>query len=300
MKFVLTADWHLRGDRPRCRTDEDWVATQMEHVRFVVDLANAQQAPICIVGDVFNTPRVATKVVNAAIAELRRCKYPVLILAGNHDLPYHSYERFDDCSLGTLAHIFPELGSPAAVELIGQHNASPFGCDRLNSEESVVFTHQLVFRDDSDRPMADCGKVAQDVLDEFVNAKWIFTGDYHTAFHYTTPDGRHVVNPGCLNRQVADKMDYDCRVAVVDTTAETVVWVSVPDSAELVQDAYLREAEDTEDRVEAFLELVQARGEVSLSFIDNLEARLQLNEVPPAVRSECAAVLQSIQSGGTK
>ena len=28
MKLIVTADWHLRATRPRCRTDENWIETQ--------------------------------------------------------------------------------------------------------------------------------------------------------------------------------------------------------------------------------------------------------------------------------
>ena len=28
MRFICTADWHLRATRPQCRIDEDWILTQ--------------------------------------------------------------------------------------------------------------------------------------------------------------------------------------------------------------------------------------------------------------------------------
>ena len=32
MKILITADWHVRGERPLCRTDEDWIESQGWHL----------------------------------------------------------------------------------------------------------------------------------------------------------------------------------------------------------------------------------------------------------------------------
>ena len=30
MRMIITADWHIRNTRPRCRVDEDWIKTQQK------------------------------------------------------------------------------------------------------------------------------------------------------------------------------------------------------------------------------------------------------------------------------
>ena len=32
MKILITADWHVRGERPLCRTDEDWIESQRKTI----------------------------------------------------------------------------------------------------------------------------------------------------------------------------------------------------------------------------------------------------------------------------
>ena len=39
MNVIITADWHLRKDKPRCRLDEDWFGTQKKVIQFIFDKA---------------------------------------------------------------------------------------------------------------------------------------------------------------------------------------------------------------------------------------------------------------------
>lgn len=281
-RFLLTADWHLRGERPRCRMDADWLASQRADIRWVVDTANAQKVPLVIVGDIFHLPRVATEVVNMLIAELARCGQ-TLILAGNHDLPYHSYSHVEKCSFGTLRQM------PAILEMgQGFHGfgdgmvGGPFGLDEP-ADAPIRFIHRLIFPDEKSRPMGvECGQTAQELLEEFPSQKWIFTGDYHHAFHYEN-GGRHVVNPGCLNIQAADMIGYSPRVALVDIEKESVEWLNLPAVETLTTDQYLVKAAEKEERMEAFLDAVSTGGAVSLSFADNLEAKIAQAQADPKI-----------------
>ena len=300
MRFLLTADWHIQGERPRCRRDADWIETQRLAIRFIVDLANSRGIPLVVLGDICNTPRIATPALVMLIAELKRAK-SVWISAGNHDLPFHSYENVDDCSFGVLRQYFPELRPdchPFGEEGIG---AAPFGLDEDAPGRWARFTHQLVFPDEAARPAPAVGKTAAELADQFPNASWIFTGDYHHAFEVTTYPARlvdggdtdpgdpvRVVNPGCILRHAADMLDYTPKVAIVDTDQDLVEWIAVPDPGEIeggvVTDAYLREEEARDEKVEAFIESIRTSGAVSLSFRDNLNRKLADTTVPDGVR----------------
>lgn len=300
MRFLLTADWHIQGERPRCRRDADWIETLRLTIRFIVDLANARGISLVVLGDICNTPRIATPALVMLIAELKRAK-SVWISAGNHDLPFHSYENVDDCSFGVLRQYFPELRPdchPFGKEGIG---AAPFGLDEDAPGRWAQFTHQLVFPNEAARPAPAVGKTAAELADQFPNASWIFIGDYHHAFDVTTYPARlddggdadpgdlvRVVNPGCILRHAADMLDYTPKVAIIDTDQNLVEWVTIPDPGEIeggvVTDAYLREEEARDEKVEAFIESIRTSGAVSLSFRDNLNRKLTDPAVPEGVR----------------
>ena len=282
MKFIFTADWHLRGDEPRCRLDENWVETQRKAVRFVVEQANLRSLPIFIGGDIFHTPRVCTEVLNMVIVELKKCKEGVYILAGNHDLPYHNYDLLHTSSIGVLAECFAELNK---VITNGDINARPFGLDDGDNWAKLAISHQLVFPNEKSRPMGckELGRIPEEVLEQFPHADFVCVGDYHHKFFYVSDSWRCVLNPGCLIRQVADMKDYQCSIAVVDTEARTVEWIPVPDDYALVTDEYLREEDAKQDSISAFVEAIRGGKAVNLDFRANLDARLL--EAPADVRT---------------
>lgn len=284
MKFIFTADWHLRGDKPRCRLDENWIETQRQAIRFVVEQANVRNLPIFIGGDIFHTPRVSTEVLNMVIAELKECGEGVRILAGNHDLPYHNYDLLHTSSIGVLALYFVELNR-LMVSDDCRINAQPFGCDDGTHPAKLAFSHQLVFPNEKARPMGckDLGRIPEEVLEQFPHADFVCVGDYHHNFFYVSKTGRCVLNPGCLIRQVADMKGYNCVIAAVDTEARTVEWIDVPDEYELVTDEYLREEENKEESISAFVEAIRGGKAVNLDFRANLDARLL--EAPEDVRT---------------
>lgn len=277
-KFIFTADWHLRGDLPRCRVDEDWIETQRHHIRSVADLSLEHKCPIVIAGDIFHRPRVAYEVTAMAIQELKRAE-SVYIMAGNHDLPYHSYDNEKQSAYGILKEFFPDLTETSFSNRI----AFKFGQEEGEGRETV-FTHQLTFESEEKRPFPGVGKTAAELLEEFPKATYIFTGDMHRAFVYES-GGRFVVNAGSLNRQVADAKDYTPSVYLVERHTNSFERILVPDAYELVTDEYLTDAEERDDRMLAFVAKLTKSEGASLSFRDNLERKLRTPDLSEEVKT---------------
>ena len=255
---IITADWHLRLDKPRCRLDADWMGAQQAAVRFVVDLSNEKQLPIYLVGDLFHVAKPDDLVVNMLIDELSRAKFGFWVLGGNHDFLWHS-EKYAKNSA-----IWPFLAGHIV-------NTRP-----IASSEEVVFTHQLVFASEKDRPFEGIGILAKDLLKKYPKAEWVFTGDNHRSFIYVSPEdhpNQMVINPGCLLRQTADLKDYQPVIVKVDKNG--VEYIHVPDSENLVTDEYLVEAEERTDRIAAFIERLGKSETSSLSFLDNLRDKMR-------------------------
>lgn len=289
MKVLLTADWHIRGDRPRCRVDEDWIGSQRQDiaaVRKVADVNNVDE--VWILGDLFHQPRCATEAVVMVLDELKKFKVPVYVLPGNHDLPFHDYENLDRCSLGILLKSFPELHTLDEGDGYDSRGftlvANPFGMDPESPICDVWATHRLVFKDDKSRPMKDLGQTAQELLDAAPSVgAMIVTGDYHHGYVHTGPDNRRVVTPGCLNIQVADMADYRPRVYIWDTMYDSVSieYIGKEPAANVVTD-YLEVEKMRDDRMEKVLQVVGSSEGVSLSFMDNLEKELATGDYPNA------------------
>lgn len=301
MKILITADWHIRGERPICRLDDDWIESQRETIaaiREVYEKTGCEQ--MWILGDLFDAPKCATAAVNMLIEELQKFPGSVRVLCGNHDLKDHNYGNLEECSIGTIKHLFPDVPAElSSVSVAGgplKVSANPFGLDDEESSADIICTHQLTFPNEKARPMPNCGVLAQDLLDKWQAAKIIFTGDYHHAFIYketeTTPfmvvaSGRYVVNPGCINIQKADELDYIPGVYVWDTSCSGgdafQRWNLDPQVENCTRD-HIEAREAKETMLSEVVETIKGGAEITLDFDSNLEQ--QVNRTSPAIIDE--------------
>jgi len=275
-RFICTADWHLRSDRPRCRLDEDWFAFQEGIVEWIVEKTNEYKCGMCIIGDIFDTPNVPANVIAMFLRQISRAKERVEFIAGNHDLPYHSIENLSNSAMGIIYEVSQH--HPILYHGMSCGRWSDFdGEEKGSKSKGLVFIHRLVFENSKSIPPNVQAITATELLAEYPDVEWIFTGDNHHAFHYEKK-GRHVVNSGCIIRQASDFIDYQPIIYYVDTDENIVEAIPIPDTGAMVTDAYIQEANAREDRIGAFVEGVKKNGKISLSFTDNIEAALLKNK----------------------
>jgi hypothetical protein len=273
------------------------LASQRKVFRALVAKSNEFKVPLTGTGDLFHTSRVPDEVLSMIIEEAHKAEYGVGIIAGNHDLPYHSWDNVHRSSFGVLWQLavnhqsgfFPlwELGAAANWGL--PLPTGPHG--------DVLFLHRLVFKSKADLPPNVEACTAQELLDEFPDFRWICTGDMHRSFHYTSPeDGRHVVNPGCLTRQAADFKDYVPGAWLVDTVEDTVSLVLLPDDEPVIDDAYLKVEAARDERIAAFVEQVKHSGHTTLDFMANVEDALLSSQLSTGAKSEVKQLLEAAQN----
>ena len=97
--LVATADVHLCENAPSFRSSEpDWFEAQRRQLRWLDSLSKKLGCPIVVAGDLFDKAVGTTRLVNFAADEFPIC-YAV---AGNHDLPYHDFQKMRQSSYGNL------------------------------------------------------------------------------------------------------------------------------------------------------------------------------------------------------
>ena len=99
-KMIISADWHIRATRPRCRVDNDWLETQRKALRQVLEISLDKGVPIMVVGDIFHSNSDTSFECISMVQKLADCAGGLYILAGNHDLPYHNSENLDKSAIG--------------------------------------------------------------------------------------------------------------------------------------------------------------------------------------------------------
>ena len=284
MKTILTADLHIRKTRPRCRLDPDWLGTQRKTLQYIVDVTNEKKTNLIIVGDIFHTSRQSAEMINMAIDILKGVEKKVYILPGQHDLPYHEYGNEHRSAYGVLKRTFNEIDIVKGL----------FNHIFTENKMEIFFLHTLTFPSKKEQPMPDIGITAEDLLKKYPKAKWIFTGDYHKAFHYEKND-HHVVNPGCVLRQASDFIDYKPTVYYVDTDKGIVEPIPLPDTSKIiVTDAYIKLEKEREDRIESFISMVEKQGKVTLNFMNNLKERMETKKINSGTKDVLMEIIEEI------
>lgn len=283
MKFICTADWHIRATRPRCRIDEDWIQTQKNALNQIFEIADRKQCNVYCVGDVFHsnsdTNFECISMVQNFSHKLTGIGRTLGVLAGNHDLPYHSSENLEKSAIGVLLDSYNIWYILDSINDESQDNVSASNFDEEdNKKAKIVFKHVLCFPDAKSIPQNVDAMTAKELLDEFPNARWIFIGDYHHNFHYEK-NGRHVINPGCILRQASDFKDYQCGVYYVDTDKNEIEFIPIIDKERFIDDSYILKQEEREQRIESFVDKLKDTKNISLDFIDNVHKAIQENKL---------------------
>lgn len=272
MRMIITADWHIRNTRPRCRVDEDWIKTQQKALNQIAEICENKSAPLMIVGDIFNSNSDTSFECINMVQKLADRIGGIYILAGNHDLPYHSSENIDKSAIGVL------LQSENIYKI--EDYSDEFSAPNFDEERNPMphmFIHTLTIPSKDKPDFIQC-ETPESLLEKYPTAKWIFTGDYHKNFVYEK-NGRYVINPGCLIRQVSDMKDYQCVVYFIDTEKEIIEFIPIIDNEELVNDEYIIRENEREERIESFVNKLKDVESVSLDFIDNVEKALLVNKI---------------------
>ena len=282
MRFVVSADLHLREDLPRCRKDKDWLKTQEKVLNQITAFCIEKRCDLILVGDIFHRSTEFRMVVyiQKAAKKLKKYDLSIYYICGNHDMLYHQSVNIDKSAIGLLKNSNNCFYIKDYFEkLYYENNDNCFHYSAANFDEEdkkdaeYVFKHVLCFPDMKSLPPNVDAFTAKDLLSEFPNAKWIFLGDYHRHFHYEK-NGRHVINPGCLIRQVADMKDYQCGVYYIDTEKNIVEFELIMDNEQFVDDSYILREKEKEERIEAFANKIGEVESVSLDYIENVKSAI--------------------------
>lgn len=281
-KMIISADWHIRATRPRCRVDNDWLETQRMALAKVMKVAIDKKSPVLVVGDIFHSNSDTSFECIQLVQQMADKLGGLYILAGNHDLPYHSSENLDKSAIGVLlnsnnVHLIKDYLTKWNLEQEYPYIISAGNFDEKDDERAeIVFKHVLTILSEDKPDFVNC-ETPESLLEKFPDAKWIFTGDYHHNFHYEK-NGRHVVNSGCLLRQASDMKNYQCGVYFVDTDENVVEFIPIIDNEDLIDDSYILQENERNERIESFVDKLKKTKGVSLDFIDNVQNEMKRNK----------------------
>jgi len=243
MKYTVTADWHLRPDSPRCRSDENWEKTMEKMIQFIVDTNKGDSAKLTIIGDLFDFSQQPPWIVNMFLDLVP----DGVIFAGNHDFKHRNMNEIEASSIGHL------LKNPKYEACVPEIEDGFF-----EYSKDLLFCHRLVYSPENAGLEKFKNGISVDTLieeaaDVCSSVKWIFIGDNHHKFHHISPEGIHVINPGSPLIYNASMIGSTCGFYTVDTDKETVEFHEVPDNPDILTDKYLRDKEAHSEKMQEFV-----------------------------------------------
>lgn len=234
MKYIVTADIHLRSTQPICRTD-DWESFQTQRFRAIFEAAKEHGCNgVVIVGDLFDTPNPSEKILHLVLTTISEFGIMTVVMVGNHDVPYHALQHLGDTKAALLAY-------HPLVKFIKPDN------NFIGVFDGMRLIHQLTFERREDIPPTVKAHTAVDWLDKF-DEDIILCGDMHRPFKLgNTSDDRIVINCGHTACQKVSER-YESGVWLVDTEEVTAEYLQFPDDLGNVSTDHLEEKIEKSNR----------------------------------------------------
>lgn len=271
---ILCSDFHLREDRPTCRTDNYW-ETQWIKVGFIRGLQEEyNNCPVYHAGDLFNYWKPSPHLLSETIKYLPWRFHTVY---GQHDLPQHNMDLADKCGIYTLA-----TANTLTAYLEGSWGTEPYGdpAVQLNGRKVHVW-HIMTYQGKKLWP-GQTNPTASKLLRKYPQFDLIITGDNHKPF-VEEYEGRLLVNPGSMMRMSADQIDHRPRVYLWYADTNTVEPIYLPIEKSVVSREHIEHQEQRNERIDAFVSRLDEDWKVELDFEENLRRFAEKNRIRQSV-----------------
>jgi DNA repair exonuclease SbcCD nuclease subunit len=292
---ILTSDWHIRGDRPICRTDF-FLGALWKKIEFIFRLSQQYDCPILLAGDLGHRSQWPNPLIENFISLINKYEARIFAIPGQHDLPNHSLKRYKESAIGILS----EDGS---INLLGiefhfplkglEFNllSFPYGIpikdlelDNYDfpDEPFVAMSHQMVVEDKPLFPDQRNFSKGRQLLKKYPEYNLILTGDNHLPFT-VKHKGRLLVNPGSIMRTRADQINHKPRVYLWDADTNKVEFVYLPIEQGVISRDHIDERERKE-RSSEYVKKLKLGFKLGLNFEKNMEKHLSKTRTRSQVR----------------
>lgn len=298
MRYLLLSDLHFRRDAPVCRDQSEWYETFMRKIKWIAEL---DYECILDAGDVFHRAKPSPQDISMAITAYGLLgTQHVYIAAGNHDLPRHSpdlYEESGLCTLGTAR--FNMVISPHKRVVRGDLdiNLFPYSTE-FQQGKGIAVAHIMCWHKVAPFPGLPEHTQAEAVRKrcEDLGYELVVTGHNHRSFHL--PGKCQLVNVGGIMRSAADECDRTPTVYIYDSSTREVEKYPIPVIVDAVKTDHLDKikeksdlADEMEQGLQTFIQSMDGRA-AGVSFRQNMEAALLDSKVEREVRELVEGAMQ--------
>jgi len=217
--YLCTGDLHANKNNPRYRIDTYWETWQSK-VQWIIDTANKNNAITLIAGDIYDTSRMYADVINTVLELFSKFDIPPYVVAGQHDLLYHTSSEKSPLNTLHLAGAVRWIGESSNVVGVS------FGENIPTIKKDICVIHKCITPKKPPFFLSDAIS-AKKFLKKNKQFNVVVSGDYHVPF--TVKVGKRVlINTGTIIRNKKDMEQYTPVVWILkyDHTAHRVVSVN--------------------------------------------------------------------------
>jgi len=280
---ILSADWHIRGDRPVCRTD-DYMEAQRKKIEFILNLSNEHNCPILVAGDFGHRPMWGDRLLNWA-KEVLNPEICIWLVAGQHDILNHRLENWKIGGLGVLEKDeYINVLQPYNFNTLNLHGfAYSENISAINQicpkGKQIAMVHQMVIKSQGDKLWFDQkADHAKRLLRKFPCYDLIVSGDNHQSF-VVEHEGRLLVNAGSLMRMSANQIHHEPSVYLWYAEDNSVERVYLPIEKDVISREHIDVAKKRDDRIDSFVNRLNESYDIDFDFEKNLEEFFTKNKV---------------------
>lgn len=304
---LLTADHHIRQGKPICRTDNYEAAILKKHW-FMLELCREHSVPLISAGDFGEKSYyvkegngwgkdISSKIVHLFMEYPDVDKY---IVPGNHDLPSHSMENFDESPLGILCKtkVLSHLKNDVSTILNFRNQEIALYGNGWKEEVPVI---GLPYEDDSFRDILVIHKMiienkplwpgqeapsGNKILKDNPDFDLIVSGDNHNPFT-AEKDGRLLVNCGSVMRTRTDQANYKPACWLYYAESNTVEKVYLPIEDSVINADHIGKKKVKAEQLESYSAMVEAnKGKDLQGFKEIIQINLDKEDIPDAVKNK--------------
>ncbi len=220
-RFLCCADLHLRGTSPVFRKD-NYPETIFRKLQWIVNKANTMDATLLIAGDIMDSVKVGTAIINRTIKILQGATHTPVVVLGQHDMLHHRQDLMPS-PIYTLI-------LAQAVKLATPNDSDVCGCSweqEPSKVAPVLLIHRTITPAEVPFFLKD-GISAADAMDVYQDFEFIVSGDYHGEHISSNDHGQLLINCGTIGRSSIDQEHHQPRVHLLETETGNVLSMDIP------------------------------------------------------------------------
>jgi DNA repair exonuclease SbcCD nuclease subunit len=292
----LTADLHIRGDIPVCRTD-NYLESQFKKLEFIFELCKQENAPLLVAGDIGNKSQWSNWLLEKTISLINKYNIDIICIPGQHDLPEHRLEYWQKSGCGVLHGGYSIFVIQEEQIINDKFILFPFPYGKKITSPKydkdipkIAITHQMVIENKKLWPdqIAPEGNA---LLKKHPEYSLILSGDNHFPF-IAECHGRLLVNPGSMMRMTAAQIEHTPRVYKWFADTNTVKAVYLPIEKGVITRLHIEDKEIRDKRMDAFVSRMTDDFEIGLSFSQNMEEYFRANRTKQSIKDKTWAAME--------